>query len=59
MKPTTKILLEIYNFAKANELKVLSISSHQYENIEEFSVKFERGGEEWKQKNLKKDIRNS
>ena len=46
MKPTTKILLEIYNFAKANELKVLSISSHQYENIEEFSVKFERGGEE-------------
>ncbi len=46
MKPTTEVLTDIYKFAKENELKVTSISSNKYESMEEFSVKFERGGEE-------------
>ena len=46
MKPTTEVLTDIYKFATAQGLLVTAISSHIYENIEEFSVKFERGGEE-------------
>ena len=46
MKPTTEVLTNIYEFAKENELRVTSISSTKYEDVEEFSVKFERGGEE-------------
>ncbi len=46
MKTTTEVLTDIYKFATANELKVTAISSNKYEDVEEFSVKFERGGEE-------------
>ena len=46
MKTTTAILIELYEFAKENKISVKSISAHKYEDLEEFSVSFERGGEE-------------
>ena len=46
MKPTTEVLTNIYKFATKEGLLVTSISSNKYEEVEEFSVKFERGGEE-------------